>query len=177
MSGSIILNDINNQTYSNICLTTIWSIIKTSNSFKCNTVFCHLQVSISFNVTYHPVSTSWRDAVVYVRQYYSRGHRISEILSNTIDIRFTILSIIDTSIWFYLITVFYNLQGNVTVKATYNNILAIKLRIRRTCPGVCMKMTQIKRHILIYACWQFDLSLIRHVNLIGLLCFIIYMAT
>ena len=69
---------------------------------------------------------------------------------------------------------FYNIQGNVTVSVTYNPTLARWPGSRRTGPGEGSYVTLIIKHIVTYACTQFEISLTHQINLIAQLCFITY---
>ena len=70
-----------------------------------------------------------------------------------------------------MLILFYRIQGNVTVNVTKNPILSSLRKCRRACLGVRRQMTLIIKHIVTYACPQFEISLTNQVNLIVLIYF------
>ena len=65
---------------------------------------------------------------------------------------------------------FYHILGKVTVKLTYNPILASRTRSLRICLLVRLQTILILRHIVTYIWTEFEISLSHQINLTKLMC-------
>ena len=76
-----------------------------------------------------------------------------------------------------MLILFYHIHGNETISVTYTPILSSRPRIWRICPGASVSVSLIVRRIAAYAWPQFGMSLKHQINLILIMCFIIYNVT
>ena len=76
-----------------------------------------------------------------------------------------------------VLILFYHTQCNENARVTNTPILSSRPRSHRICPGASLWMTLIFRRIAAYAWPRFGMSLNHQINLILIMCFIIYNVT